>query len=661
MTAMVLDQQKTKLWRLMMAMLVALALTAQAAPAMAKVSIDFGDKVEQVLSRLATTSPDKPVPVIVSQTDASDSTLAGSVSSAGGRFLNALPMVDGFSAIIPARAVLDLGADPRVRSLSLNRAVRFQGLSYDDSTVFSSYVKSTKAMSSAWAGGNYGDNVGVAVLDTGISDMNDFVKAGGRLIHGPDLSGEGSSVDTYGHGTVMAGIIGGDGYDSAGQPGGAFVGMAPHSWLVAVKVAGRNGVTDVSTVLAGLHWIAAYHDQYNIRVVNISWGTDGTQSYRTDPLDYAVERLWSLGITVVVAAGNSGPHASTITKPGDDPFVITVGAYDDKQNTDPADDSLAAWSSRGPTTADGISKPDVVAPGRLVIAQRSFGSKIEADFPKALKAPSYIRGSGSSEATAATSGAAALLIRQKPYLSPAQVKYAFTSTASPMASYDANSQGAGRIDVAAALASADEGSANAATPPSSGLGSLEGSRGTGHVQINCNGSTIAIQGEFTAQCSPVAWNGGTWTGGTWTGDAWTGGTWTGGTWTGGTWTGGTWTGGTWTGGTWTGGTWTGGTWTGGTWTGGTWTGGTWTAGTWTGGTWTGGTWTGGTWTGGTWTGGTWTGGTWTGGTWTSGTYDGFTGATYDEFLTAFWGNHPRADKHLHGETSDPLSQSMTRN
>ena len=684
MTALALDRKKTKLWQLFLALVVTLALAAQSAPiAASAASFDFGDKVERVLMRFAAHSASKQVPVIVSQNDASNPTLRDAIRAAGGRITANLPMINGFGAVIPARAVPMVGMNSNLRSLSLNRTAKFTGFSYDEASVGSAFIKSTNTLASAWAANNFGDQVGVAVLDTGISDMND-VKNGGRLIHGPDLSGEQSSVDTFGHGTVMGGIIAGDGTDSQGQTGGAYVGMAPHAWLVAVKVAGRNGVTDVSTVLAGLHWIAAYRNQFNIRVVNLSWGTNGTQSYKYDPLDYAVERLWQLGITVVVAGGNSGPGASTITKPGDDPFVITVGALDDKQNVDPADDSIPSWSSRGPTTADGISKPDIVAPGRYIIATRSYGSAIENDYPKALRSPSYIRGSGSSEAAAIVSGAAALLIRQRPYLSPAQVKYLLTKNAKPLSTFDAMAQGAGRLDVAAALASTNEGYANSTTPPSNGLGSLEAARGASHIQISCNGSTITISGEITATCptlkwDPSAWTAGTWTGASWTGDTWTGaswqagtwtsGTWTAGTWTAGTWTGGTWTAGTWTAGTWTSGTWTSGTWTGGTWTAGTWTAGTWTAGTWTGGTWTAGTWTGGTWTAGTWTSGTWTGGTWTAGTWTAGTWtsgtwtgNDFTSMAYDEdeFLTAFWGNRPPASKKLPGEVSEPLNPSTVR-
>src|SRR5206468_1531885 len=132
--------------------------------------------------------------------------------------------------------------------------------------------------------------------------------------------------------------------------------------IVSVKVAGWNGSTDVSEVIAGLQWVYFNHGQYNIRVLNLSFGTDSTQSYSIDPLDYAVEKVWQSGVLVVVAAGNRGASGSqSINKPGDDPFVLTVGGADLKNTCSLFDDSLASFSSRGPT-ADGFSKPDLVAP-----------------------------------------------------------------------------------------------------------------------------------------------------------------------------------------------------------------------------------------------------------------------------------------------------------
>jgi serine protease AprX len=543
---------------------------------------------------------------------------ARAVTGSGGTVRAPLPLVDGVSAAVPASLLDDLAATPGVTAVTADRTGRFSTLTYDETTTASSFARTTRA-TAAWAQGNLGEGVGVAVIDTGVSEMRDFA---GRLVHGPDLSGEGTLVDTYGHGTVMAGAVGGSGADSAGQAGGAYTGVAPKSTIVAVKVAGRNGAADVSTVLQAMHWVSAYKDQFNIRVLNLSWGTTSTQDPAVDPIDYAVERLWKQGIVVVVAAGNSGPQAGTVTKPADDPLVLTVGAYDDKGTVEAKDDSLSSWSSRGPT-AQGVAKPDLVAPGRTIVTARSFGSYVEQNNPKALVASSYIRGSGTSQAAAVTSGLAALLVAARPSLTPDQVKRLLTSTASPISGSDANAQGAGRVNLGSAL-TADPGPASWQTGAATGLGSIEASRGGRNVETACG----VIRGEIDVRCEP--WNGSSWTGSSWTGSSWTGSSWTGSSWTGSSWTGSSWTGSSWTGSSWTGGTWSGSSWTGSSWTGSSWTGSSWT---------------GSSWTGSSWTGSSWTGSSWTGSSWTA--------SEYDEWLTAFWGKRPPHWKRLPGEASDP--------
>ena len=315
------------------------------------------------------------------------------VRRAGGVVTASLAIVHGVAATIPADRVIALASDARVSSVTADRTARFQDFLYDDTTTASQFVVTSQA-SDAWALGDLGQGIGVAVIDTGVSPMPDF---NGRLVHGPDLSGEGTTIDSFGHGTVMAGIIAGDGHDSAGRTGGAYTGVAPAAHIVAVKTAGANGVVDVSTMLQAMSWVAAYKDQFNIRVLNLSWGVASTQDPAVDPLNYAVERLWSNGIVVVVAAGNSGPSSGTITKPADDPVVITVGANNGHGDTDPRNDDVPGWSSRGPTAA-GVAKPDLIAGGRSLIATRSYGSYVEQNYPHALIAPSYIKGSGTSEA-----------------------------------------------------------------------------------------------------------------------------------------------------------------------------------------------------------------------------------------------------------------------
>jgi serine protease AprX len=524
--------------------------------------------------------------------------------------------------VLPADRLPSLSHEPSVSAITLDRVGHYNTYSFYTTTTASNIVATTGA-GKAWGQGYTGQGVGVAVIDTGVSPMNDL---NGRVVYGPDLSGEARIVDTYGHGTVMASIIAGNGSDSLTNKDGAYTGIAPKATVVAVKTAGANGAVDVSTILQAMSWVAAYKDQFNIRVVNLSWGTAGTQSPTVDPLDYAVERLWQLGIVVVVSAGNAGPQTGTITDPGNDPLVLTAGAFDDKQNSDPSDDSIPSWSSHGPT-AQGYVKPDLVAPGRFITAQRSLGSTIEIQNPKALYSPTYIRGSGTSEAAAVTSGLAALVLQAHPTWTPDQVKAALMKTATPIAGVPATTEGTGRINLTAAL-TADPGAVSQQTPTATGLGTLEGSRGGMHVQALCNGLPTTVQGEMDVRCG--SWNGAAWTGAAWTGSMWTGATWSGAAWTGSDWMGGAWTGAAWTGAAWTGGAWTGAAWTGAAWTGDNFTGAAWT---------------GAAWTGAAWTGAAWTGAAWTGAAWTS--------ALYDDFLTAFWGNHPAWNQHVNGETSDP--------
>ena len=531
------------------------------------------------------------VDVIVMATGGRVGAATAAVRSAGATVGVALPLVDGLAARMTAAQAAAAARSSAVRSITLDRVGHLSQASYDQSTTASNFVK-TSGAGAAWAQGDTGAGVGVAVIDSGIASHNDFA---GRVVYGPDLSGEGTTIDSYGHGTVMAGIVGGDGTDArnAGMAS-PYMGVAPSATLVAVKAAGRSGAVDVTTMLQAMHWVASYKDQFNIRVLSLSWGVPSTQNPAVDPVDYAVERLWQLGIVVVVAAGNGGPGLSTITKPGDDPMVITVGAYDDKQNIDPADDSISAWSSRGPTAAGAI-KPDIVAPGRLITAPRSRGSLVEATYPKALYAPSYIRGSGTSEATAVVSGLSALLLAARPDLTPDQVKSVFMSTALPIPIFTAKDQGAGRVQLGAALLAAPN-PTFVQSAASSGLGSIEASRGGLHVQTSCNNDGVinVIFGEIDVRCE--LWDGSSWTGSSWTGSSWSGSSWTGSSWTGSSWTGSSWT-------------------------------------------------------GSSWTGSSWSGSTWTGSAWTSAVYE-------DTFMTAFWGTRPPWGERVAGENSDPAPKRL---
>jgi serine protease AprX len=492
------------------------------------------------------------------------------VQRLGGRITKDLGIVNGFAATMRADRVRSLAGSAAVASVSLDRRMSVQGGTSNPPANHnqSVYAKATRA-DFVQRAGHKGLGVTVALVDTGIADLPDLA---GRVLPvstgvlgtetAPcvNLSGEADCGDSYGHGTFLAGLIAGTGAASNGTYGG----IAPQANLVSLKVAGRDGAADVSNVIAAIQWAVSFKDQYGIKVLNLSLGTDSTQSYKVDPLNYAVERAWSAGIVVVVSASNRGPGAGTISKPGDDPFVLTVGAVDDRGTSSLNDDKLPSFSSRGPTAADGIAKPDLVAPGAHLVSLSAPGSALATEFPSSMAAP-YRRGSGTSMATAITSGAIALMLSAQPTLTPDRIKFAMTATARNVASNDRMAVGDGMLDVAGAFF-APSGNANQGLERSSGLGSLDASRGTVQVQTNDPMHTV-VGGLLTAQLllwDPVAYTSADWNGASWYASGFSGASWYGASWYGASWYGASWYGASWygepDGASWYGASWYGASW-----------------------------------------------------------------------------------------------------
>jgi serine protease AprX len=284
-------------------------------------------------------------------------------------------------------------------------------------------------------------------------------------------------------------------------------------------------------------------------VLNLSLGTDSTQDWRVDPLNYAVERAWAAGMTVVVAASNEGPDPGTITKPADDPWVVTVGATDDRGTAGLDDDQLPDFSGHGPT-AHGLAKPDVAAPGAHVISLRAPGSTIDTQFPWYVDG-SYRRGSGTSMATGVVSGAVALMLQANPGFTPDRVKHALAATAKDAASSDPMAVGAGVVDVEAAAYSAPTGVANQGLVRSNGQGSLALSRGS--VQVRTDGPLGTVLGPVlgaTLTAQLLLWNPGGYTGAAWVPSDWYLSTWEVHRWNRVTWYGSDWPGRNWHGSSW---------------------------------------------------------------------------------------------------------------
>lgn len=411
-----------------------------------------------------------------------------------------------------------------------------------------------------------GKGVTVAVVDSGVAPVQGLA---GKLVQGPDLSIEANSAsplspDSYGHGTHMASIIGTADAASRTRTGAPSVldstsqlGVAPDAGLLALKLANTDGSTDVSQVIAGLDWVVEHRrdNGMDVRVVNLSFGTDGLQSYQVDPLAAAVERAWQRGVVVVVSAGNEGPDSGGLSNPAIDPYVIAVGATSPSTSvlssvTNGAAQAWSAWST--PSSASFSSRGtserpvDIAAPGTSVVGLRAPGSFVDTEHPEGRVANDasarLLRGSGTSQAAAVVSGAAALLLQADPSLTPDAVKAALTSTADPVWGADRRSVGAGQVDVAAALrtvkaAKAGDLRARAALsvrqsfPRSTGLGSLDAARGSAHLVDPETGA--ALTGEVDVQGR--AWDGrawsaaaaqdATWSGGLYLGERWSGDTW----------------------------------------------------------------------------------------------------------------------------------------
>lgn len=354
----------------------------------------------------------------------------GRMQSLGARLNHRLSLVRGLALEIPVNALPALEADPDVVSVGVDHPLR----ALDETTDAATNVNA------AWNSGYNGAGIGIAVIDSGINDNHpdlwDSTESHSRVVYHQDFTGtaatnaSGANYDLYGHGTHVAGIIAGNGYLSSGN----YIGVAPAATLIDLRVLDLNGVGTDSAVIAGIQQAIALKNKYNIQVINLSLGRGIAVSYTQDALCQAVESAWKAGIVVVVAAGNYGRLSvdgsngyGTITAPGNDPFVLTVGATNSTGSTSQSAEVMTSYTSKGPTTYDHVLKPDIMAPGNNIVSLSAAGATLEADYPFELVngndgQPDYFTLSGTSMATPVVSGAVALLLQQNSNLTPDQVK-----------------------------------------------------------------------------------------------------------------------------------------------------------------------------------------------------------------------------------------------
>jgi serine protease AprX len=480
------------------------------------------------------------------------------VLQVGGTILQQYHLIDGVEAIVPKVLEPLLDALPGISvTPDLSVSVQSAPESTGPHTPSDAFLAETGATRLA-ADGDTGQGVTVAVLDTGIDNLPDF---SGRLIGGVDLTGAGQPYqDSFGHGTFVAGLIGGDGTSSNGQ----YSGEAPGAKLVSVKVAGADGTSHLSTLISGLQWAVDHRSDYGIKVINLSFGFRTGMSTISNPLDQAAEAVWNSGIAVVASAGNAGPDDGTVLSPGDDPLVITVGALDDMATASPGDDEMDDFSSAGPTTPDGWVKPDLVTSGRSVVSLAAPGSTIYNSYPSGRIGTANFVGSGTSFSAAITSGAAALVLADNPGLTPDQLKARLLGNTDPGPVGNPFVDGHGALDADAAATSApmDLRQTAAKLIPTL-LGITVSLLPTNPVDT----WNLSLWSGATWNPGPAGrpWNGWSWNGTDWNGTVWTGRAWNNDGWSGAEWNGANWVGRAWNNDAWAGSAWKGAAWSGSGW------------------------------------------------------------------------------------------------
>ena len=405
--------------------------------------------------------------------------------------LRALPTVGALVVEGPASAVERASGAPGVRGVSPDVPVSFTGRPSDVEA-----VRAAAGLGGQAGRPGAGAGVRIAVLDTGVSDTPGLNRRSGRLVDAADTSEDprrGPLVDGFGHGTFMASVIAGGPADGArGEP----VGVAPGATVLVVRVAQPDGSTSLGQVLGGLEWVAAHADTVDVANLSFSYERPG-RAYGADPLTDAVEAVRDAGVTVVVSAGND---PDLVGDPGFTPRALTVGA------ADLTGDRAEVASFSGRDTVAGVEKPDLVASGVSVLGVLPPSSVLARSYPQARVSGRLWRGSGTSQATAVTSGVAALLLTERPDAGPAQVKAALRAAALDLTG---SGDGAGLLRLATGEL------VDAPTEPGAGPG----------------GSDPTGEGSFDANSwSANSWSANSWSANSWSANSWSANSWSANSW-----------------------------------------------------------------------------------------------------------------------------------
>jgi serine protease AprX len=413
------------------------------------------DKLERVAkSKSKENTGHSRVIIRASDRDALDSVQA-LVAEKQGSVRHTLSLINAKVATLPNAAIAALAEHPRVARISIDRRIESAN-ERTGATIGATRVRDTF--------GYDGSGIGVAVIDSGITNWHDDLASPGggqRVVRFVDLvSGRHTAYDDYGHGTHVAGIVAGNGFDASG----ARTGVAPGASLIVIKALDATGRGYISDVIAALDYVVANRTALNIRVVNLSVATGVYESYESDPLTLAARRAVDAGVVVVAAAGNNGRNQDGVTQyggiaaPGNAPWVLTVGASSHMGTVVPADDTIAAFSSRGPTARDVLAKPDLVAPGVGIESLSDpesdfYRSKSRYLLPGTVSTSylPYLSLTGTSMAAPVVTGTVALMLQANPWLTPNAVKAILQYTARPSGAHDALTEGAGFLNAKGAV------------------------------------------------------------------------------------------------------------------------------------------------------------------------------------------------------------------
>jgi serine protease AprX len=373
----------------------------------------------------------------------------------GARTIRELPLVTGVALDVPNAALSVLAASPLVDHLSTDRVVA-GAMERTGGTVGAPVVRQELGVD--------GHGIGIALIDSGITPWHDDLGDGDgsqRVDRFVDfVNGAQTTYDDYGHGTHVAGIIAGNGYDSSGGRSG----IAPGAHLVVLKVLDGTGRGRTSDVIAAIDYAIQHKDELNVRVINLSVAGAVYESYNFDPMTLAARQAVNAGIVFVTAAGNNGrgPLGTTqyggVTSPGNAPWVLGVGASSHMGTIDRSDDTMAAFSSRGPGAVDYGAKPDLVAPGVGIESLSNPSSLMYSVYGPYLLSGTvatpylpYLSLSGTSMAAPVVTGTVALMLQANPSLTPNAVKAILQYTAQIYTGYDSLTQGAGFLNAKGAV------------------------------------------------------------------------------------------------------------------------------------------------------------------------------------------------------------------